>query len=79
MEAPVIEVQGLSIDLLRRGESRCVLSDVNFSLERRGVLGIIGESGSGNRYSRAPLSAQSPHHCGAFRVLFAIEATIFWR
>ena len=47
MEAPVLEVQGLSIDLLRRGESRCVLSDVSFSLERRGVLGIIGESGSG--------------------------------
>jgi peptide/nickel transport system ATP-binding protein len=47
MEAPVLEIQGLSIELPRRGDSRRVLSDVSFSLRPREVLGIIGESGSG--------------------------------
>ncbi len=47
MHAPILEVQGLSIDLLRRGEVRHVLADVSFSLQRQQVLGIIGESGSG--------------------------------
>jgi peptide/nickel transport system ATP-binding protein len=47
VEAPVLEVRGLSIDLDRRGQTRRVLSDVAFSLQRRQVLGIIGESGAG--------------------------------
>ena len=47
MGETILDVQDLSIDLIRRGESRPVLSNITFSLQRREILGIIGESGSG--------------------------------
>ena len=47
VEAPVLEVKRLSVDLDLRGQTRRVLSDIAFSLQRRQVLGIIGESGAG--------------------------------
>jgi peptide/nickel transport system ATP-binding protein len=71
VEAPVLEVQGLSIDLLRRGEASLVLSDIAFSLRRKQVLGIIGESGSGKSVLARALvgSIAAPLQCsrGAVR------------
>ena len=44
---PLLDVQGISVDLVRRGVSEPILRDVSFELRERQVLGIIGESGSG--------------------------------
>ncbi len=47
MDRPLLDVQGISVDLVRRGTREAILRDVSFSLRERQVLGIIGESGSG--------------------------------
>jgi peptide/nickel transport system ATP-binding protein len=60
VEAPVLEVRGLSIDLDRRGQTRRVLSDIAFSLQRRQVLGIIGESGAGKSVLARALAGSIP-------------------
>ena len=44
---PLLDAQGISVDLVRRGVSEPILRDVSFQLRERQVLGIIGESGSG--------------------------------
>ena len=44
---PLLDAQGISVDLVRRGASEPILRDVSFQLRERQVLGIIGESGSG--------------------------------
>ncbi len=44
---PLLNVTGLSIDLVRDGKRAPVLEDVSLGLEERAVLGIVGESGSG--------------------------------
>ena len=44
---PLLDAQGISVDLVRRGQSEPILRDVSFQLRERQVLGIIGESGSG--------------------------------
>ena len=52
MAAAVLEVADLSIDLVVGAASRPILSDVTLSVGQRGVLGIIGESGSGKSVAR---------------------------
>ncbi len=47
MDQPLLDVQGVSVDLVRRKERTPILRDVSFQLRERQVLGIIGESGSG--------------------------------
>ena len=47
MAGPLLDVRGISVDLVRRGGSEPILRDVSFDLRERQVLGIIGESGSG--------------------------------
>ena len=47
METPIVEVERFSVDLRRQERVRPILTDITFSLERRGALGVIGESGSG--------------------------------
>ncbi len=44
---PVLQVSDLSVELVSRGVTRELLSNVSFSLGARSVLGIMGESGSG--------------------------------
>ena len=44
---PLLDAQGISVDLVRRGAREPILRDVSFQLRERQVLGIIGESGSG--------------------------------
>lgn len=43
----LLEVTGLSVELLRGDERRPVLGDVGLAVADRQVLGVIGESGSG--------------------------------
>ena len=47
MAPPLLDVRGISVDLVRRGGREPILRDVSFELRERQVLGIIGESGSG--------------------------------
>ena len=47
MAQPLLDVRGISVDLVRRGGREPILRDVSFELRERQVLGIIGESGSG--------------------------------
>ena len=47
MSEPILQVSNVTVDLVRRGETSPVLSDISFSLSERQVLGVIGESGSG--------------------------------
>ena len=47
MAQPLLDVRGISVDLVRRGGRAPILRDVSFELRERQVLGIIGESGSG--------------------------------
>ncbi|MFF9213080.1 MULTISPECIES: ABC transporter ATP-binding protein [unclassified Streptomyces] len=44
---PLLEVDALSVRLPVGGESRTVLRDVSFTLDRGSALGLVGESGSG--------------------------------
>jgi peptide/nickel transport system ATP-binding protein len=69
MPGAVLEVRNLSIDLIRGGESRPVLRDVNFAVGEREILGIIGESGSGKsvlaRALTGSISAPLHHTSGS--------------
>lgn len=48
---PILEIRNASVSFdMDRGESR-VLDDVSIDIEREEVLGIVGESGSGNQCS----------------------------
>jgi len=44
---PVLDVRHLSVDVIRGGDIRPVLTDVSFTLGERQILGVVGESGSG--------------------------------
>jgi peptide/nickel transport system ATP-binding protein len=44
---PVLEVNGLTIDVKGRGNVLNAVDDVSFSLEEGEILGLVGESGSG--------------------------------
>jgi peptide/nickel transport system ATP-binding protein len=46
-EAPLLSIQGLSIDLVRETETRPVLRGIDLDVHGNRVLGILGESGSG--------------------------------
>lgn len=47
MDAPLVAVQGLSLDLPLGGDRRQAVSDVSFSVAAGEVLCLVGESGSG--------------------------------
>jgi peptide/nickel transport system ATP-binding protein len=61
MVTPILQIKDVSIDLVRRGESRPVLRHVSFDLNEQQVLGIIGESGSGKTVlARLAIGAANP-------------------
>ena len=61
MDTPILRIKDVSIDLVRRGESRPVLRHVSFDLNEQQVLGIIGESGSGKTVlARLAIGAANP-------------------
>ncbi|MGD9537454.1 MAG: ABC transporter ATP-binding protein [Alphaproteobacteria bacterium] len=61
MAEPILQVRGLSVDLVRHGERKPVLHDISFDLSERQTLGIIGESGSGKTVlARAVVGAINP-------------------
>ena len=61
MDTPILQIKDVSIDLVRRGESRPVLRHVSFDLNEQQVLGIIGESGSGKTVlARLAIGAANP-------------------
>ncbi|SNB72907.1 peptide/nickel transport system ATP-binding protein [Arboricoccus pini] len=48
MEAPLLGVQGLNVDLaLQSGRTRPILRDISFELPAKRTLGLIGASGAG--------------------------------
>ena len=62
MSEPILlQVEDVSVDLVRGGKSTPVLRNVSFDLIERQALGIIGESGSGKTVlSRAVIGAIDP-------------------
>ncbi|MGP4976326.1 ATP-binding cassette domain-containing protein [Brachybacterium tyrofermentans] len=46
-EAPVVRVEGLSVEYHRRGGSHRALDDVGMEIRRGEIHGLVGESGSG--------------------------------
>lgn len=60
-EPILLQVEDVSVDLVRGGQSTPVLRNVSFDLVERQALGIIGESGSGKTVlSRAVIGAINP-------------------
>jgi len=47
MSAPLLSVEGLSLDFLTRGGRVQALEDVGFTVGKGEIVGIVGESGSG--------------------------------
>jgi ABC-type glutathione transport system ATPase component len=48
MPEPLLEVQGLAVDLISEHHTpRAILSDVGFSIDKGSILGLFGESGCG--------------------------------
>jgi ABC-type dipeptide/oligopeptide/nickel transport system ATPase component len=45
--APVLEVEGLTVEMRSGASTRLVVNDVGFTLDKGQVLGIVGGSGSG--------------------------------
>lgn len=43
----LLTVENLNVDLRMRNETRPILQDVSFSIGRREILGVVGESGAG--------------------------------
>jgi peptide/nickel transport system ATP-binding protein len=72
MEPPILEVDSLSVGLRRRERLHPVLHEITFSLERRGALAIIGESGSGKSVLARALvgSIAPPLQCSAGSVRY---------
>jgi peptide/nickel transport system ATP-binding protein len=72
MATALVQVEALSVELVRGGERRPVLSDIALSVADRQVLGVIGESGSGKTTLAKALVGwvQPPLAVTAGRVLF---------
>jgi ABC-type glutathione transport system ATPase component len=47
MPDPLLEVQGLSIDLTSESKARTIVSDVSFEAHEGAIVGLFGESGCG--------------------------------
>jgi peptide/nickel transport system ATP-binding protein len=61
MPSAILEIKDVSIDLIRRGESRPVLRNISMELSERQALGVIGESGSGKTVlARLAIGAANP-------------------
>src|SRR5262245_26192700 len=61
MAGPILQVSSVSVDLVRRDESRPILRNISFDLLERQCLGIIGESGAGKTVlARLAIGAVSP-------------------
>jgi len=59
-EAPVLEVEGLTVDFDVQGGTVNVLAGVDFSLARGKTLGVIGESGCGKSMTALALLRMVP-------------------
>jgi peptide/nickel transport system ATP-binding protein len=70
----LLQVQGLGLDVSNlahakgRAQSRTILHDVSFRLDRGGALGVIGESGSGKSSLARALTLLMPPQRG--RIVF---------
>ena len=56
----VLRLQGLSIELDRRGGAGSIVSDVSMRIGRREIVGLIGESGSGKTVTAKSLIGLLP-------------------
>ena len=82
-EAPFLELQNVCKSYPERGglglrrKMRLILDDINLTVERGEILGLLGESGSGkSTLSRLILGLEEPD---GGRILFSGEAPAAWR
>ncbi|QUD84978.1 ABC transporter ATP-binding protein [Gordonia polyisoprenivorans] len=57
---PLVEVEGLHLDLEVAGRRRLVLRDVSLTLERGEALGLVGESGAGKSMTARAIARLLP-------------------
>lgn len=64
----ILKVENLSKSFYSNNEVKKVLKDINFSLRRGEILGIIGESGSGKSTLLRLISNQIPKDSGTIKI-----------
>ncbi len=73
--APLLEVSNLSVDFRTDGGWINAVDDVNFTLAPRETLGLVGESGSGEKRDRSiPAAPSRPAQQPAGRLCPATRA-----
>jgi len=63
LNAPAVEVDGLTVRFRQRDRTIHAVNGVTFRLARGEVLGILGESGSGKSVTLRSLMRLLPHNC----------------
>ncbi|MBS7541398.1 ABC transporter ATP-binding protein [Ancylobacter lacus] len=62
MEAPLLDIKGLTVSIPFRDGERAAVSNVDLSVRRGEVVGLVGESGSGKSLSMLAVMGLLPRH-----------------
>jgi peptide/nickel transport system ATP-binding protein len=86
MSAPLLEVEGLSVNAMQESGEQPIIEDVSFTLAQGEVLGLVGESGSGKTVTCRAIMRLLPGQnlriaAGSIRLagkdILALEASTF--